>query len=92
MTVKPVRMAEQPVKWRIETSDRYNKIVTSVISTATGAFLLPVLFLRQFLGISAEKALKPYFNWVAGGSWACLIPLDCLWVDLFLASKKLTVR
>jgi hypothetical protein len=66
-------MAEEPVhRWKIETADRYNKIVTSVISLATGAFLLPVMFLRQFLGIPAERALKPFLNCAAYVSWACL--------------------
>ncbi|HEY1207664.1 MAG: hypothetical protein ABSF57_11700 [Acidobacteriaceae bacterium] len=66
-------MADEPVdKWRIETNDRYNKIVNSVISLATGALVLPVLFLRQFLGIPTDRALKPLLTCAAYASWFCL--------------------
>ena len=35
-------MAAEPTeKWRIETNDRYNKVVTSIISLATGTLVLP---------------------------------------------------
>ena len=67
-------MADKPVadKWRIETNDRYNKIVASVISLATGALVFPALFLRQFLGIPAEKALAPFLTCAAYVSWISL--------------------
>jgi hypothetical protein len=66
-------MADEPVdRWRIETNDRYSKIVSSVISLATGALVLPALFLRQFLGIPTEKALAPFLTCAAYASWICL--------------------
>jgi hypothetical protein len=66
-------MAAEPVeKWRIETNDRYNKIVTSVISLATGSLVLPALFLREFLGIPKEKALTPFLNYGVYLAWICL--------------------
>lgn len=66
-------MADQPAdKWRIETNDRYNKIVSSVISLATGALVLPAVFLRQFLGIPAEKALAQFLTGAVYTSWGLL--------------------
>ena len=66
-------MAAEPVeKWRIETSDRYNKIVTSVVSLATGSLVLPVLFLREFLGVPKERALAPFLNCAVYTAWTCL--------------------
>lgn len=66
-------MATEPMdKWRIDTNDRYSKIVSSVVSLATGAIILPVLFLREFLGVPKEKALLPFLNCWAYVSWFCL--------------------
>jgi hypothetical protein len=65
-------MADEPIhKWKLETADRYNKIVGSVISLATGALVLPVLFLRQFLGVPTDKALAPFLTCWAYASWIC---------------------
>jgi hypothetical protein len=62
----------EPEKWRIETSDRYSKIVTSVISLATGSLVLPALFLRDFLGVPVETALLRSLNSSAYEAWICL--------------------
>jgi hypothetical protein len=58
-------------KWRVETNDRYAKIVSSVTSLATGALVLPALFLREFLGVPKETALLPFINWWAYVAWSC---------------------
>ena len=66
-------MATEPIdKWRIETNDRYNKIVTSVISLATGSLVLPVLFLLEFLGVPKEKALIAFLDFPVYMAWVCL--------------------
>jgi hypothetical protein len=49
--------------WKIEVNDRYQKLVGSVISLATGALVLPALFLKEILGISEKKALVDYIDW-----------------------------
>lgn len=59
-------------KWRVETNDRYAKIVSSVTSLATGALVLPTLFLREFLGVPKETALLPSINWLAYVAWGGL--------------------
>lgn len=63
---------DQPTeRWRIEVNDRYSKVVTSVISLATGALVLPVLILRDLLGIKAQTLL-PLLTWAAYVAWGCL--------------------
>jgi hypothetical protein len=59
-------------KWKVETNDRYNKIVSSVITLATGALILPTLFLREFLAVPKEKALAPLLTCAAYIAWCCL--------------------
>jgi hypothetical protein len=59
-------------KWRIETNDRYAKIVSLVVSLSTGALALPALFLREFLGVPKETALLPSLNCWAFAAWICL--------------------
>ncbi len=67
-------MPDEPVhKWRIETNDRYNKIVSSVISLATAALIVPALLLREFLGVPKEKALVPFLTCAAYTAWVCLL-------------------
>jgi hypothetical protein len=66
-------MPEEPQKkWIIETNDRYSKIVTTVISLATGSLVLPALFLREYLGVEKGKPLAPLLNSWAYRGWLCL--------------------
>jgi hypothetical protein len=64
--------ADEPIRWKVDTNDRYNKIVSTVISLATGALVLPALFLREFLGVPKEKALAPLLTCAAYTAWVCL--------------------
>jgi hypothetical protein len=62
-----------PVKqWMVETNERYSSVVATVISLATGSLVLPVFFLREFLGVPKEKALLPFLNVWAYLGWGCL--------------------
>jgi len=65
-------MADPATPWMIATNDRYIKLVTRVISLATGALVLPVLFLREFLGVSKTEPLAHYLNLWALISWGSL--------------------
>jgi hypothetical protein len=40
--------------WKIEVNDRYQRVVDLLISLATGALVLPPLFLKEFLGVKDE--------------------------------------
>lgn len=70
--LSPTVPPAEPEKWRIETNDRYSKIVAALISLSTASLVLPVLFLREFLGIPKEKALAPYLNGWAYLGWGSL--------------------
>jgi magnesium-transporting ATPase (P-type) len=65
-------MEHDPEKWRIETNDRYAKIVASITSLATGALVLPAILLREFLGVPKKTPLLPLLNWWAYSYWICL--------------------
>lgn len=65
-------MVAEPEKWKMDTNDRYSKIVASIVSLATGSLVLPALFLREFLSVPKETALLPFLNWRAYTAWACL--------------------
>ena len=79
-------MAE-PVKWKIDTNDRYSKIVVTVISLATGSLVLPTLFLREFLGVPKEKALVSQPLCLCRLEFAS--PFNSPWPDLFVAVSKM---
>jgi hypothetical protein len=61
-------LKDQPEHWRIATNNRYNKIVASVFSLATGSLVLPVLFLRIFLAFSKASPCCPFST--GGTMWA----------------------
>jgi hypothetical protein len=67
-------MAEESPKepWKIEVNDRYQKVVGTIISLATAALVLPVLFLRQILGIAEKKPLIDHLNCSVYLSWGFL--------------------
>jgi hypothetical protein len=62
----------EPEKWKVDTNDRYSKIVTSIVSLATGSLVIPALFIREFLGIPKETPLLPFLTWQAYAAWICL--------------------
>lgn len=64
--------AEPQQKWKIDTNDRYNKIVATVISLATGSLVLPILFLRDFLGVTPGIAVAAFLDRWAYLGWGCL--------------------
>lgn len=80
-------MADDINKWRIETNDRYNKLVNTIMSLATSVLILPVLFLRQFLCIPSGKALSVFITWAMYLSWiflcaSILLGLLYSWVSI----------
>jgi hypothetical protein len=66
----PEKSPKEP--WKIEVNDRYQKVVGNLISLATAAFVLPVLFLRQILGIAEKKPLIEHLNCNVYLSWGFL--------------------
>jgi hypothetical protein len=60
-----------PDQWRIDTNNCYSKVVSTVISLATGSLVLPILFLREFLAVPKDKALSPLLNCTVYLSWVC---------------------
>ncbi len=58
--------------WKIEVNDRYQGVVGYIISLATAAFVLPVLFLREILGIAEKKPLIGHLNCSVYLSWVFL--------------------
>jgi hypothetical protein len=59
-------------EWRIETNDRYSRVVSSIISLSTGTLLLPVLFFRNLLGVANEKPILPLLDGRAYAAWVSL--------------------
>lgn|SRR5208337_2642224 len=59
-------------QWMVETNNQYSKVVAAITSLATGSLVLPVLFLRQFLGVQNDKALAPFLNCWAYLGWGSL--------------------
>jgi hypothetical protein len=59
-------------QWKVETNDRYQKVVGTVMGLATGALVLPILFLRDFLSVPQGKPLLNYLCSTIYWSWALL--------------------
>lgn len=52
-----------PVKWKIEVNARYQKVADLLISLATGALILPPIFLREYLGVRDEPLAMFLNGW-----------------------------
>ena len=59
-------------QWKIETNDRYQKVIGTIMGLATGSLVLPVLFLRNFLSVPEDKPLLNYLCGSIYWSWALL--------------------
>jgi hypothetical protein len=56
-------------QWRIDTNDRYQKAVGTIIGLTTASLVLPTVFLRDILGIPKEEPLFEHLNWLVYISW-----------------------
>jgi hypothetical protein len=59
-------------QWKIETNDRYQKVVGTIMGLATGSLVLPVLFLRSFLSVPGDRPLLNYLCGSIYWSWILL--------------------
>ena len=55
-------MSQPPDHWKIEVNDRLCSLVDVVLGLATGALVLPAVFLRSFLAIPESQPLLPHLR------------------------------
>src|SRR5437867_397199 len=53
------RMSQPQDQWKIEVNDRLCALVDVVLGLATGALVLPAVFLRSFLAVPESQSLLP---------------------------------
>ncbi len=59
-------------RWKIDVNDRYQKVLGTVITLATTAPVLPMLFLREFLAVPKDKGLLGFLDYRVYASWVLL--------------------
>lgn len=65
-------MPDCPQQWRIDVNDKYQQAVGVVTSLATGSMILPVLFLKDIAGATANGSISALLNGWAYAGWSCL--------------------
>jgi hypothetical protein len=74
--------------WRIETNDRYQKVVDTLITLATSALVLPAFFLREMLAIPSDQKLIASLNFKVFISWGALASAILLGIIFQYSSAK----
>jgi hypothetical protein len=74
--------------WRIEVNDRYQKVVDVVLGLATASLILPILFLRTFLGLPETTPVLPKLNRWAFAGWGLLLISMLFGIVFYYASAK----
>jgi hypothetical protein len=65
-------VSECPEKWKLDVNDRYQKAVGIITSLSTLCIVIPVLFLRDVLGVDQSESIASILSlWVYVG-WALL--------------------
>lgn len=75
-------------KWQVVTNDLYLRIVSVVVSLSTGALVLPLLFIRDFMGVPAGQPIAHLLASSAWVGWWSLVAA----VALGLAYSWLSVK
>jgi hypothetical protein len=70
MTSSPPKEPEEP--WRIAVNERYAAVVTTLISLASAALVIPIVFLRQMLAVPETEPLTTRVGWQGYVGWASL--------------------
>ena len=76
------RQTSPELPWIIDLNQQYQKVISLVISLSTGALILPVFFLRQFLAVKENKSIIDY---VSEPSLLCMGLVYWSWILLSLA-------
>jgi membrane protein implicated in regulation of membrane protease activity len=87
-----MREGQPEDKWKIEVDEWYQKVVATVMSIATACFLLPMLFLREFLAALKEEAVIAYLDWRVYVSWVFLAMAILLGTISYYLSAKWVKR
>ncbi len=78
--------AEQ--KWKVGANAEYQKVVAIVMNLATASLVLPLVFLRSFMGLKDGQALSPQLMWPAIVSWVMLLLAVGFGLAFSMASAK----
>src|SRR5436190_10020017 len=65
-------MSDCPGQWKLDVNDRYQHAVGIVTSLSTAALVLPVLFLKDVAGLSANRSMADALNLWAYAGWVLL--------------------
>lgn len=75
-----------------ETLDRvnaaYQKVIDTIIPLASAALLLPILILKEFMGLTDGTPLIEYLNWKAWLAWIALAISIASGAGYYFASAK----
>jgi hypothetical protein len=80
--------SECPGQWKLDVNDRYQHAVGIVTNLATAALVLPVLFLKDILGLSEAQSIANAFNAWAYTGWLLLASSILAAVVYYYSSAK----
>jgi len=78
----------QTQRWKSEANNQYQKIVSTMLSLAASALILPTLVLREFLGIPKEVSLVKYLTISVYIAWSFLLLTMLCGIFFYYASAK----
>jgi hypothetical protein len=78
----------QAQEWKVKTNEEYQKVIEIMMNLATASLVLPVLFLRDFIGVPKDKPLRPCLSGWAFSSWGLLLASLVFAIAFHWASAK----
>jgi hypothetical protein len=82
---------EQQVReWKSKANAEYQKVIASIISLSTATLVLPTLFLKDFIGLSAGASLRSSLSCSVIVAWVLLlIAIACCLMYYYVSAKWL---
>ena len=81
---------QQNREWKSKANSEYQKVIASIISLSTATLILPTLFLKDFIGLSAGASLRSSLSCSVFVAWALLfIAIACCLVYYYASAKWL---
>lgn len=72
----------------MEVNDRYQKVVDTILNLATASLVLPILFLRSFLGVPDDKPILSKLSCLVFVAWTLLFFAIAFGILFYYASAK----
>jgi hypothetical protein len=84
----PVSLPLPKDEWKLKVNAQYQEAIKILANLVTASLVLPILFVKNFIGLKDNQSVAPYLHFQAYGSWILLFLSLVCGMAFFWSSAK----